>query len=109
MQFLKEMLCFSSFQITLQVPPPFSSEHLVVKKGWVSFLIDKKRFYLKPQNTQVREWPSPSLHQAGHHVVQLQQPVASCLLHHSLGSHVAGSKSREDAGTWQAIWLGVTG
>lgn len=34
--------------------------------------------------------------------MQLQQSVASCFLHHSLGSHTAGSKSREDGGKHMA-------
>lgn len=42
-QFLKEILCFSIFQITHHVSPPFSLEHSMVKKGWVYFLIVRKK------------------------------------------------------------------
>lgn len=72
--FLKEMLYFSIFQVTLQVvffffPPTFflSLEHSV-QKDWVDFfsLMDKRGF---TSNTQ------PGQRMAAHRVVQPQQPV----------------------------------
>lgn len=109
LNFLRKYFASAIFNLSFKLLILFFSLVIFCEKGGgLTFTNWQKKALFKNNKTPNNPGRSENsllyiaLHQAAHHVVQLQQLVASCFLHHGLGSHIAGSKSREDRGKHMA-------